>query len=54
MTDHVLLTPDRMVQESRFSSGWNVVVNFGQKSWRDKRGFSVAPLSFQTFVPSAD
>ena len=54
MTDHLLLTPDRLVQESRFSSGWNVVVNFGQEPWRDKRGFSVPPRSFHTFAAPAD
>jgi len=50
MIDHRFLTTDRMVQETRFSSGWNVVVNFGQVSWSDQRGFSVAPRSFHTFV----
>ena len=49
MTDHRMLTPDRMVQETRFSSGWNVVVNFGRESWHDPRGFTVTPESFHTF-----
>ena len=49
-----LLTPNRMVQESRFSSGRSVVVNFGQETWRDKRGVSVAPQSFHTFVTAPD
>ena len=54
MIDHRFLTTDRMVQETRFSSGWNVVVNFGQMSWSDQRGFSVAPRSFHTFVTSGE
>jgi hypothetical protein len=54
MVDHRLLTPDRMVQETRFSSGWNVVVNFGESPWNDERGFSIPPRSFHTFEAHSD
>ncbi len=54
MVDHRVLTRDRMVQETRFSSGWNVVVNFGQSPWSDMRGFTVRPQSFHTFTASED
>ena len=50
MTDHRLLTPDRLVQETRFSSGWNVVVNFGSAAWDDPRGFVVPGSSFHQFL----
>ena len=30
LVDHRALTPDRSVQESRFSSGWAIVVNFSE------------------------
>lgn len=49
MVDHRILTSDRMVQETRFSSGWIVVVNFSQSPWSDERGFHVAPQSFHFF-----
>ena len=49
LADHRLLTSDRMVQESRFSSGWNVVVNFSESPFLDKRGFSVPAQSFHCF-----
>lgn len=45
MTDHRFLSPDRLVQETSFSSGRAAVVNFSQNEWRDPRGFSVAPGS---------
>ena len=50
MVDHLFLTADRMIQETRFSSGWNVVANFGESSWLDSRGFSVKSHSFHTFM----
>ena len=54
MVDHRLLTPNRMVQETRFSSGWNVVVNFGPLPWSDERGFTVTPQSFHCFSNSSE
>ena len=50
MPDHRLLTSDRLVQETRFSSGWNVVVNFGSAAWDDPRGFVVPGSSFHPFL----
>jgi hypothetical protein len=34
LVDHRALTTDRSVQESRFSSGWAVEVNFGKETYR--------------------
>jgi hypothetical protein len=50
MTDHRLLTSDRLVQETRFSSDWSVVVNFGSAPWDDPRGFVVPGSSFHQFL----
>ncbi len=41
MTDHHFLSDDRLVQETRFASGWIVVVNFRDEPWDDPRGFRV-------------
>lgn len=48
MIDHRFVTDDRQVQETRFSSGWTVVVNFGAAPWQDPRGFVVTRNSFHT------
>ena len=50
MTDHRFLTENRLVQETRFSSGHAVVVNFGLEVWDDDRGFQVPAKEFHTFV----
>jgi hypothetical protein len=49
MIDHRLLSKDRLVQETRFSSGQGVVVNFGSDVWKDPRGFDVAAMGFCQF-----
>ena len=49
MTDHRVLSDDRLVQETRFSSGWAVVVNFGEEPWEDPRGFSVAGPGYRSY-----
>ena len=49
MTDHRFLSKDRLVQESRFSSGHEVVGNFGSAAWYDPRGFRVPASSFHRF-----
>ena len=49
MTDHRFLTPDRLVQETRFSSGHAVVVNFGARPWHDPRGFRVPASGYHAF-----
>jgi len=48
MIGHKALTEDRTVQESRFSSGWMVVVNFGAKEFKLASGKTVSPMSFMT------
>ena len=50
MTDHRFLSKDRLVQETRFSSGQAVVVNFGSEAWDDPRGFRVPSLAFHQFL----
>ena len=47
MTDHRVLSPDRLVHETRFSSGWTVVVNFGVTAWRDDMGVVVQPEGYE-------
>lgn len=46
MIYHRFLSADRSVQETKFSSGKGIVVNFGEQAWKDKRGFTVAPMNF--------
>ena len=50
MTDHRFLSKDRLVQETRFSSGQAVVVNFRSAVWDDPRGFRVPSLAFHQFL----
>ena len=50
MTDHRFLSKDRLVQETRFSSGQAVVVNFGSEAWDDLRGFAVPGSSFHQLL----
>jgi hypothetical protein len=50
MTDHRFLSDDRLVQETRFSSGWTVVVNFHDQPWNDPRGFQVPPHRDHAFM----
>jgi hypothetical protein len=50
MTGHRFLSEDRLVQETRFSSGHAVVVNFGSEVWEDDRGFRVSAKEFHTFA----
>lgn len=49
MTDHRWLTQDRKVQQSDFSSGWSVIVNFGDSVHLTAGGEEVSPGSFHTF-----
>ncbi len=49
LLDHRALVPDGSVQQSRFSSGWSVIVNFSEdKPFRLASGEKLAPLSFST------
>lgn len=44
LVDHRALTADRSVQESRFSSGWAVMVNYSGRAHS-----SLAPMSYRTY-----
>lgn len=46
MTDHRILTPDRLVQRTVFSNGIEITVNFSDRVWMDERGHKVAAGSF--------
>lgn len=48
LADHRALTPDRSVQESRFSSGWSVTVNFSDRPHRMPDGSTLGPRAFTT------
>ncbi|MGL4943613.1 MAG: DUF5696 domain-containing protein [Thermoguttaceae bacterium] len=43
MTDHHILSPDRLVQQSEFSNGIRVTVNFGDKTFRCDDGTEIVP-----------
>ncbi|NOY82954.1 MAG: hypothetical protein GXP31_18305 [Kiritimatiellaeota bacterium] len=49
MVDHRFLSKDRLIQETRFASGWTVVVDFSDRAWRDPRGFTVPRHGYRTF-----
>ncbi len=49
LVDHRYLSDDRMVQETRFSSGSSVIVNFNtNKPYRTKQGTTIKPLGYLT------
>ena len=45
MTDHRILSPDRMVQQTVFADGTVVTVNFGEKPFDLPDGASLPPMS---------
>jgi Glycosyl hydrolases related to GH101 family, GH129 len=47
MTDHRLLTPDRNVQQTAFSNGVTVTVNFGDKPYRLPDGKEIEPMGYR-------
>ena len=53
MLDHKFLTPDRKVQESKFSSGWAVIVNFNSRQSGVHYKFSdkikIEPFSYHIY-----
>ena len=49
MTNHLFLTEDRMVQQSSFSSGWNVIVNFDEHNSYDFEGNIISPMGYFTW-----
>ncbi|WP_165222069.1 glycoside hydrolase [Aquisphaera insulae] len=50
MESHRVLTPDRTVQETVFSNGLGVVVNFGKARFAIADGPAVPPGSYRTFA----
>ncbi len=46
MTNHRFLTPDRDVQQTAFSNGVTVTVNFGAQTYRLPDGKKLAPMSY--------
>ncbi|MBN2592001.1 MAG: hypothetical protein JXA81_00735 [Sedimentisphaerales bacterium] len=46
MTDHKFLTPDRDVQQTTFSNGITVTVNFGEKPFSLRDGKEIKPMNF--------
>ena len=54
MTDHKFLTADRSVQQTTFSNGLTVTVNFGEKAFKMPEGGELAPGAMKsTGVPAA-
>jgi hypothetical protein len=49
MTDHRFLTGDGLVQQTVFSSGWSVIVNFGNSTYTTESGIVIPPKSYYTF-----
>ena len=45
MTDHRILSPDRLVQQTVFADGTVVTVNFGEKPFGLPDGASLPPMS---------
>jgi len=46
MTEHRFLTSDRAVQQTRFSNGVTVTVNFGASSYQSPDGAKLEPMGF--------
>ncbi len=46
MTDHIFVTADRAVQQTKFANGAAVLVNFGDKPYRLPNGKEVKPMGF--------
>jgi len=46
MTDHRFLTEDRNVQQTKFSNGVTVTVNFGGKTYRLGDGRELGPMRY--------
>lgn len=50
MVSHQYLTPDHLVQKTRFASGRSVIVNFGPQPWTDG-SLTVPAVGFKTLEP---
>jgi len=53
LVNHRWLTPDRNVQQTDFSNGWHVVVNFGSNEFALNAQVKVAPMGFHTWQETA-
>ena len=53
MTDHKFLTPDYMVQESRFEDGTRVMINYGITTYENE-GIRIAPKGFIVEYPGEE
>lgn len=51
LISHRFLTDNMRVQETVFSSGINVQVNFGHKSYNDEKGFELPSLGYRVAGP---
>ena len=51
MTDHKILSPDRLVQQTFFSNGVIVTVNFGEKPFQLRDGSTLKGLDVHFIVP---
>ncbi|MGB3939914.1 MAG: glycoside hydrolase [Candidatus Manganitrophaceae bacterium] len=49
LVDHRILKEDKTVQESRFGSGWAVVVNFGDQTFKVSDKKEVSAMSYLTY-----
>ena len=49
MTSHRFLTPDRLVQETRFANGRGVIVNFSEDEPFESEDGTVEPKGFVAF-----
>ncbi len=49
LVDHRALTPDRTVQESRFSSGWAIIVNFSENAPYSSGEGTIQPWSYRIY-----
>jgi len=48
MTDHLFLTPDRNVQQTKFANGITITVNFGDKPYHLSDGQKIKPKGFHS------
>jgi len=50
LVNHRWLTPDRSVQQTEFSNGWMVAVNFGGSEFALNDGVKIAPMGFHMWL----
>jgi hypothetical protein len=49
MIDHIFLTSDKTVQETDWSNGLRIIVNFGSEPYVLKKSVTIAPLGYHIF-----